>query len=499
VLAAAGSLALGGILALSVILVVIADDRASFLSPPSHAGFPAWMSGPLGHLLPSVDPDREVLKWGFSVAVALMFALYVLMLSCAQRIGARWAVAAVVLLHIVFVLSPPLPLTDVFNYINYGRMGFVHHLNPYTTIPAVEPHSDPAFIFSNWHHLLSPYGPLFTLFTYLLAPLGVPAGYWVLKISLALASLGGLGLLWRCALLLGRPPIPAFLFVGANPLVLVWGLGGDHNDFFMVLFLVLAFYLLLSADARRRRSGHDDVLMLAPDRAAGTPDGADPTVPAPEPAAPTRGRLGGPELWRDLGAGGALACVVAIKASGGILLPVVLLGAARRWRLLAGMLLGGAALGMATVLAFGLHLPNLAEQSQLVTGIGLPNLLGFALGLGGEDATLSAILSLVLLGAVLACSVYAWRTRAWLPAAGFAMLALLLTLSWELPWYVFWLLPMAALARRRALRTAALVLSAYLILSWAPASTDLIHGLDFHPTNTPLGEQHSRLTRQLLH
>ena len=52
-------------------------------------------------------------------------------------------------------------------------MEYVYHLNPYTTIPALEPHSDPTFLLSNWHGLLSPYGPLFTVFTIGLAALGV--------------------------------------------------------------------------------------------------------------------------------------------------------------------------------------------------------------------------------------------------------------------------------------------------------------------------------------
>ena len=30
-------------------------------------------------------------------------------------------------------------------------MGVIDHLNPYTTIPALEPHSDPSFALSNWH------------------------------------------------------------------------------------------------------------------------------------------------------------------------------------------------------------------------------------------------------------------------------------------------------------------------------------------------------------
>ena len=51
-------------------------------------------------------------------------------------------------MHAIFFLAPPLALTDVFNYINYGRMEVVHHLNPYTTIPILEPHSDPSYYLS---------------------------------------------------------------------------------------------------------------------------------------------------------------------------------------------------------------------------------------------------------------------------------------------------------------------------------------------------------------
>ena len=62
-------------------------------------------------------------------------------------------------------------------------------------------------------------------------------------------SLATIGLVWRCARLLGRDPVAAIVLVGLNPLILVWGLGGDHNDFFMTFCIVLAFYLLLRAGA----------------------------------------------------------------------------------------------------------------------------------------------------------------------------------------------------------------------------------------------------------
>ena len=75
----------------------------------------------------------------------------------------------------------------------------------------------------------------------------------MLKVLLAAASLGTLLLVWKCARLLGRDPVWAIALVGLNPIVLVWGLGGDHNDFLMMFFIVLAFYLLLRA--RESRAG----------------------------------------------------------------------------------------------------------------------------------------------------------------------------------------------------------------------------------------------------
>jgi hypothetical protein len=202
---------------------------------------------------------------------------------------------------------------------------------------------------------------------------------------------------------------------------------------------------------------------------------------------------------REVGAGGALVAAVAIKASAGILLPIVLLGSQRRLRLLAGMVAGGVIIGAATLYAFGPHLPNLSDQTRLVSGDGLPNVIGYSLGLGGETQGMHDVLTGVLAATVLGCCVWAWRTRDWLRPATVAMLVLLLTLSWELPWYIYWLLPLAAFVRSRALRGIALVFGLYLLLAWIPLTTDLISSLNFQPNATPLGEQNSHLTKRLLH
>jgi len=487
-----GAISLWAIVALSLFLVVIAADRPSLLSPPTHGGFyPHWMAGPLGGLWPGLTGNSTTLRWLFTLPLVGMYTAYVVILRRSQRLPASWILGGILAVHAVFILSPPLALTDLFNYINYGRMEIVHNLNPYTSIPIVEPHSDPAYALSNWHQLFSPYGPLFTMLTFAVVPLGVAGSFWTLKVLLVLTSLATLALIWRCARLLGRDPVKAVALVGLNPIVLVWGLGGDHNDFLMVFFLMLGFYLLLLARARRRRRG----------------------IPA--------GELRIEHLLLPLsplliGAGAAFIVAVGIKASAGVLIPVVLAGLLRERRglvqVLLGMILTAVVVAGLSLLFFGLHIPDLSTQSRLVTGESVPNLIGLAVGAGGETETLHTLLTGTLALAILACSWWAWR-GAWpgrppgpaedapdrtIAASGWASVALLVTLSWVLPWYILWVLPMAALSSSRRLRQCSLVLGVYLVIAWAPASGLIWSAIGFHPEKTALGRLHQRYVNELL-
>jgi hypothetical protein len=479
----------------AAIVVVAAADRPSVLSATTTANyFPHWMAGPLGGLMPWITRDPHILRDLFTGALVVMYGCYLASLRYAPRAPARWTIAAIVAVHLVLFLSPPLALTDIFNYVNYGRMEVFHHLNPYTTVPILEPHDDPAFSLSNWHQLLSPYGPLFTLITFAVVPLGLAGSFWALKAILMLTSLSLIFVVWKSARLLAERapedsrwrcnPVSAIALVGLNPIVIMWGLGGDHNDFITMLFVMLAFYALLRAG-----------LMPGAARAAGGED-SERTV-----------------LALTLAAGAALITAVALKASAAILIPIVLACQIAGWgtgesarlhrrnllRLLAGMAVGALVWGAASVAAFGAHLPDLATQGRLVTMYSVPNLLGVALLQGGETETLRILLSGVLVATVLACSWLAYRRRESLTGAGWATVALLISLSWVLPWYVLWLLPLAALAGSRRLRTVALVLGVYFIAAWSPVSGGLFHALGFHPEKTSLGRLHQRYVKELLY
>jgi hypothetical protein len=491
--------ALIAIVLCAAIVVLAAADRPSVLSATTTAHyFPHWMAGPLGGLAPWVTRDPKILRDLFTGALVVMYACYLASLRYAPRAPAAWTIAAILAVHAILFLSPPLALTDVFNYVNYGRMEVVHHLNPYTTVPILEPHNDPAFSLSNWHQLLSPYGPLFTLITFVVVPLGLAGSFWALKAVLMIASLSLIFVVWKAARLLadrapedaGRgsrlriDPVAAIALVGLNPIVIMWGLGGDHNDFITMLFVMLAFYALLRAGTMPGVAG-----------------------PAEEEASKRT------ELLLMAGAGASLMTAVALKASAGILIPIVLGSQLAGWgsgrsavlhrrhllQLLAGMALAALVWGTASVAAFGPHLPDLATQGRLVTMDSVPNLLGMALLQGGETTTLRLILSGVLALTIVACSVLAYRRRESLSGAGWATVALLVTLSWVLPWYVLWLLPLAALAGSRRLRTVALVLGVYFIAAWSPVSGGVLHAIGFHPEKTSLGRLHQRYVKELLY
>jgi membrane-bound metal-dependent hydrolase YbcI (DUF457 family) len=455
-IAALGVAALGVVVGMATAVVLVAAERPSFLSGPAQHGFPAWMVGPLGRLLPRLPASTPVLQDDLTRALAILGIAWVVATICAARVPAPLVWIGVSAAQVVVLLGPPLSLTDVFNYLHYGRMSATYGLNPYVALPLAAP-QDPAYRFSNWHHLPSPYGPLFTMLTEGLAPLHLATAYWSWKVVLLAASMGTLVLVAVSAKRLGRSPQAAVVFVGLNPLVLIYGIGGDHNESLMLLFAVAAVALAIF--------GHD------------------------ENASP----------WLDVGAGACVVLAAGFKPSAALLTPVVVLACRRRLPALGGA--GGAGVLVLAVvaLAYGGHLPSTGIQDKLVNPLSVPNVLAALAGHGGEtahDRTLADVaLALAALGATAAV---AWR-RAWLPgAAGFVMLASVLTLGWTMPWYVWWVLPFAALARTRVLAGVCVLLTAWLALGAIPQMPKLIHSFGYYPTRSAAGHANHLYTERYL-
>jgi alpha-1,6-mannosyltransferase len=440
---AAGTLALACIVGCSAGLVLLASARPSVLVPSSATAFPGWLAGPLHPLSRGIALRAGPIRLLLSAALVAMALAYGAAVACGPTLRPQLVVGTIAALHGIWLLSPPMPLTDVFNYLGYARLAALHGLSPYAHGIGAAPH-DPVLAWVSWRRLRSPYGPLFTLASEPLGRLPLPFAFWLLKLATVAASLGCVALLRRCARLLGRSPERAALLYAANPLVLVYALGGFHNDVFMLLAVLGGVALLLAR--------------------------------------------------REAAAGASLAAAIAIKASAGVLLPFALLGARRRGRLLSGALAATAVVALLSLAAFGVAAPSLGEQGSLLTRFSVPNALGQLLGLGGAPSWLLAAMRAAMGGAIALLALAAWRGRiGWLAAAGWATLALLASLAWLQPWYAAWLLPLAALARSRPLRYGALVLCAYVLLTFLPATGLLLQRIGYAPMASAIG--HASIVR----
>lgn len=354
----------------------------------------------------------------FLVALLAFTGAYAVMLGLARRISARWAIALVALLNLIVFAGPILISTDVFSYIAYARMGVVHGVNPYTHGP-VAIVGDPVFRYvgQDWLKVATAYGPLYTLLSYPLAPLGLLGALWGMKLEALLASAGTLALTWRCARVRGFNPVGALLAVGANPLWVIYGVGGAHNDLIMTLFMMAAIALTLA--------GRD----------------------APAAASVVAGAL--------------------VKATVGAMLPFMIVSR----RKLAPVLGALAALALGALVGyavFGIHgidlIAALNRDAAFVSTDSFPTELAHLFGKPGVFPVDHDLLKGALVLIVAHLLWRTWRGYDWVAASGWTLLAISVTSTWLLPWYTLWSLPLAVIVRDRRLLVATLAVQALFIV-----------------------------------
>jgi alpha-1,6-mannosyltransferase len=386
------------------------------------------LDGAIGHS-PLIPKSPEIAGWlggigerlGFRVfliAVLAFSAAYAGLLALAQTVSKRIAIVLIGVLWAIVFAGPILLSTDVFSYIAYARMGVEHGLNPYThgPIAIVE---DPIYHYvgQDWKHVATAYGPLYTLISYPLAPLGLKGAIWGMKIVALLSSVGTLALIWRCARVRELNPVVAILAVGANPLFVIYGLGGAHNDLLMMLLMMLAVSLTFAG--------------------------------------------------RDATAAATVVVGALVKATVGALLPFMILARRSRAQLLgaAGALVFGLLIGY---LAFGVHgvdvVSALNRDAALVSTDSFPNEIAHLLGKPGVFPIDHDLLKVALVLIVLHLMWRTWRGYDWISASGWTLLAIAVTSTWLLAWYILWPLPLAVIARDRRLLVATFAVQALFII-----------------------------------
>ncbi|MDQ6816068.1 MAG: polyprenol phosphomannose-dependent alpha 1,6 mannosyltransferase MptB [Actinomycetota bacterium] len=418
-----GLLALCGIL-VTATLVSIAAAHTDLLLPESVRPVPAWLAGPFR------DVGLGLGAGGLISVLAVMFVSYLIAVQAAHRLSARAVLMTIAAFHALVLFAPPLLSTDVFSYQAYARMGAVYGLNPYLAGPhAIQLDPLYAYIGAKWVGTPTAYGPVFTALSYVLAPLSVASSALAYKSMAAVASLGTVALVWNAARLRGVDPVKAAALVGLNPLVVLYGVGGGHNDLLMLALLVAGVSLLLSE----------------------------------------RPRAGGAAMV--LGAG--------VKLTACLYIPFALADAWARGQrhsrreLAIGLGLTGALLAVAGVAVFGSGplqmLMTVAQNQSKGDWYSISGFISIDLGLGTVGHVTGYVLAVGFAIVTFSLLRRVWRGELdWIAAAGWATFAMLVTASFLLPWYVAWLMPFAALGRdprlwRTALATTGVILGIQLL------------------------------------
>ncbi len=401
---------------LEIVLDAVLGHSALTPKTPDTAG---WLSG--------LSIERLGFRI-FLIALVVCCVSYGGMLLIAARLGTtaiskRFAVGLIGALHLIIFVGPVLLSTDVFSYIAYARMGVVHGINPYTHGP-VAIVGDPIFKYvgSDWLKTATAYGPVYTLLSYPLAVLGVTGALWGMKLEALLASAATLALVWRCAGARRIDPLFALLAVGLNPLYFIYGLGGAHNDLIMLAAMMLAVSLTLVETPTARREATAAAVVVA----------------------------------------GAL-----VKATVAVLLPFMIVSR-RRVAPIIGTLLALLAGALVGLLVFGVHgidiVAALNRDAALVSTDSFANEIAHLFGKPGVFPVDHDLLKLALVLIFLHLLWRTWRGYDWIAASGWTLLAISVTSTWLLAWYILWPLPLAVISRDRRLLAATLLVQGLFVV-----------------------------------
>jgi hypothetical protein len=407
-----GLVALSG-LVLTGLLISISATHTAQLLPESVRPIPRSLAGPFG------GTGLDLRSYGLIAVLVAMFACYALAVHAADRLSGRAVLMTIAALYALVMLAPAMLSTDIFSYGAYGRMGTLYGANPYLHGPAAIS-LDPVYPFvgAKWVTTPSAYGPVFTAFSYVLAPLSVATSVLAYKALAAVASLATVALVWNAARWRGVNPVKAAALVGLNPLTVIYGVGGGHNDLLMLAAMTAGIYAILQ--------------------------------------------------HRDRAGGGFLSLAMGIKLTGFVMLPFAIAGGALRRTgrrdIVLGAVVVAALVTAASFALFGtgpLHLPATIHTSQSEGDWhSIPGFITTLVGLGFVGRVIGIVLAIACVGVICWLVRRVWRREVdWIDGAGWATVAMLVTASSLLPWYIAWLMPLAALASDRRLWRTSIVLT----------------------------------------
>lgn len=161
----------------------------------------------------------------------------------------------IAIVSLIFAIVIPFISSDIFYYLGVGRLDGEYGRNPYyvTIKQFVEDENNSNYLNQDtvlkqgylnvWSDSTVVYGPIWTLICRLVASMSfgnIDIGLTIFKLVNVLVHLCNCYLLYK----ISNKKIFSLLY-GINPFILIEGIAHIHNDIFVILFTLLAFYFLL--------------------------------------------------------------------------------------------------------------------------------------------------------------------------------------------------------------------------------------------------------------
>lgn len=192
----------------------------------------------------------------FGIAIIILFLLYFLILKKADTRfkNIRKVFIYIAIISMIFFVIAPTLSTDIFYYLGVGRINSNYNANPYydtirdvfANISQKENYSDTVVLqgyLNYWGNTTVVYGPIWTIICAICGALSfgnITVGVFVIKIFQVVVHLLNAFMIYKLT-----NDKKTTLIYGLNPFILMYGISDVHNDTWMVLFVLIAIYMLI--------------------------------------------------------------------------------------------------------------------------------------------------------------------------------------------------------------------------------------------------------------
>jgi alpha-1,6-mannosyltransferase len=191
--------------------------------------------------------SQAVYLGAFVVLFAIHYVAYRLVRARPEVAPLDLIVAGQLIFGVLQVWIYPVAALDLYDYLMYGRIVLVYHGNPFFQPPSAFP--DALVAYSPWPNERSVYGPVWQLLSLIptaIAGDSVLRGLVAFKLLGLVAFVGCTLVIWQLLQRISPSLAPAGTLLFAwNPLLQFELVGNGHNDVVMVLFVLLAIWALI--------------------------------------------------------------------------------------------------------------------------------------------------------------------------------------------------------------------------------------------------------------